>query len=131
MERARVGVASGRWVGGGETAATNGSWPAVSARPSSSAHRILARAGSPTSAATSAICGAACIAQICDRSVHDASANTSAMAEAIRLDAGGPVSQLWGYAFRRTRVLANDVVNECLGARAPRAPNTIAGRVDH
>lgn len=42
-----------------------------------------------------------------------------------------PTSQLWGYAFRRTRVLTNDVVNECLGARAPRAPNTIAGRIDH
>src|SRR5262249_42871218 len=51
-ERARGrgsgGGGGGRWFVGGTPPAETASSPAVRARPSSSAHRILARAGSPT-----------------------------------------------------------------------------------
>jgi hypothetical protein len=61
------------------------------ARPPSSATRILARAGSPTRAATSAICGALDMPTICVSRGANATVDISFAAEAIRV-AGGSVT---------------------------------------
>src|SRR5580704_8922522 len=69
----------------GDTPAAKASSVAVSARPPSNAHSILARAGSPTSAATSAIWGAFDMLGICARQGRITTANASLATEVNRV----------------------------------------------
>src|SRR5262245_16877807 len=82
--RSRAATSLPRWalVVCGVTLAVKASSVAVNARPPSSAHRILARAGSPTRAATSAIWGAFDMPRIWAQATTNATADTSTSIEA-------------------------------------------------
>ncbi len=85
----------------GETPAAVDSSVAVSARPPSKAHNILARAGSPTSAATSAICGAFDMVGICAGRGLIATIDISFAAEVFRVAGGTAAADVREKKWRR------------------------------